>query len=77
MDALTLLHERSSMGKLTEPAPSADQLSAIYQAALRAQTIKSCAPGGLSNLSVKGASAWVSCLQKRNFKKTPVPVMTR
>lgn len=36
MDAMTLLHERSSMGKLTEPAPTAAQLDALYRAALRA-----------------------------------------
>ena len=36
MDALTLLHERNSMGKLMAPAPSAEQMEAIYQAALRA-----------------------------------------
>ncbi len=36
MDALTLLHERNSMGKLMAPAPSDTQMEAIYQAALRA-----------------------------------------
>jgi len=36
MDALTLLHERNSMGKLMAPAPSTEQMEAIYQAALRA-----------------------------------------
>jgi CRISPR/Cas system-associated protein Csm6 len=36
MEAMQLLHERSSMGKLTGPAPSAEQLEAIYRAALRA-----------------------------------------
>ncbi|WP_106478596.1 NAD(P)H nitroreductase [Phytohalomonas tamaricis] len=36
MDAMTLLHERSSMGKLTDQAPDASQLDAIYRAALRA-----------------------------------------
>lgn len=36
MDALTLLHERNSMGKLMAPAPDAEQMEALYQAALRA-----------------------------------------
>ncbi|WP_158774650.1 nitroreductase family protein [Cobetia sp. L2A1] len=36
MDALTLLHERNSMGKLMAPAPNAEQMEALYQAALRA-----------------------------------------
>jgi len=36
MDAMTLLHERSSMGKLVGPPPSPEQLEAIYRAGLRA-----------------------------------------
>ncbi|TFH86359.1 nitroreductase [Billgrantia azerbaijanica] len=36
MDAMTLLHERSSMGKLMGPPPGPEQLEAIYRAALRA-----------------------------------------
>ena len=43
MDAMTLLHERRSMGKLAGPAPSAEQLDALYRAALRAPT--RCAGG--------------------------------
>ncbi|WP_163575379.1 nitroreductase family protein [Halomonas faecis] len=36
MEAMNLLHERSSMGKLMGPSPSPEQLEAIYRAALRA-----------------------------------------
>ena len=44
MDAMTLLHERSSMGKLCSPAPDADQMDAIYRAALRAPDHKELTP---------------------------------
>lgn len=36
MDALTALHKRVSEPRLTGPAPTADQLEALFQAALRA-----------------------------------------
>ena len=36
MDALTALHNRVSEPRLTGPAPSAEQLEALFQAALRA-----------------------------------------
>ena len=36
MDALTLLQERNSAPKLTEPGPSADQINTLIRAALRA-----------------------------------------
>jgi nitroreductase len=36
MDALTLLHERVSVPRLTGPAPTAEQCRALFQAALRA-----------------------------------------
>lgn len=36
MDALTALHTRKASPKLVEPAPSQDELTQIYQAALRA-----------------------------------------
>ncbi|WP_346797456.1 nitroreductase family protein [Halomonas sp. Bachu 37] len=44
MDAITLLHERSSMGKLMAPAPSPEQMEAIYHAALRAPDHKELRP---------------------------------
>lgn len=44
MDALTLLHERSSMGKLMGPPPSAEQLDTLYRAALRAPDHKELRP---------------------------------
>lgn len=36
MDAMTLLHNRNSAPKLSEPAPSGAELNAIFRAALRA-----------------------------------------
>lgn len=36
MDALTLLQQRNSASKLTEPAPSAEQLEEVFAAAARA-----------------------------------------
>ena len=54
MDALTLLHERSSMGKLGAPAPSAGQLEAIYQAALRAPDHKELRPWRFIEFSGEG-----------------------
>jgi nitroreductase len=44
MDAMTLLHERNSMGKLMGPPPSRDQLDAMYRAALRAPDHKELTP---------------------------------
>ncbi|WP_136247515.1 nitroreductase family protein [Halomonas borealis] len=44
MDAMTLLHERSSMGKLMGPAPGGAQLEAMYRAALRAPDHKELRP---------------------------------
>ncbi len=36
MDALTALHTRKASPKLVEPIPTKDELTQIYQAALRA-----------------------------------------
>ncbi|WP_110666018.1 nitroreductase family protein [Salinicola halophilus] len=44
MDALELLHQRRSAGKLADPAPSAVQLDALYRAALRAPDHKEMKP---------------------------------
>lgn len=44
MEAMTLLHERSSMGKLAGPAPDREQLDALYRAALRAPDHKELTP---------------------------------
>ncbi len=44
MDALTALHTRNSVNLLDEPAPSADQLDAIFKAGLRACDHKNLRP---------------------------------
>lgn len=54
MDALTLLHQRSSMGKLMAPAPSGEHLEAIYQAALRAPDHKELRPWRFIEFSGEG-----------------------
>lgn len=43
-DVIKLLHERVSIGKLTEPAPSPSELEAIYQSALTAPDHKRLKP---------------------------------
>lgn len=54
MDALTLLHERSSMGKLMGPAPDRQQLDALYRAALRAPDHKELTPWRFIEFSGNG-----------------------
>ncbi|MCK0768096.1 MULTISPECIES: nitroreductase family protein [Chromohalobacter] len=54
MDAMTLLHERSSMGKLAAPAPDRDQLDALYRAALRAPDHDTLTPWRFIEFSGEG-----------------------
>ncbi|MCG7600919.1 nitroreductase family protein [Halomonas sp. McH1-25] len=54
MDAMTLLHERNSMGKLAGPPPSRDQLDAMYRAALRAPDHKELTPWRFIEFSGEG-----------------------
>lgn len=54
MDAMTLLHERSSMGKLTGPAPDESQCEALYRAALRAPDHKELTPWRFIEFSGQG-----------------------
>ncbi|BBI60506.1 hypothetical protein HSBAA_18120 [Vreelandella sulfidaeris] len=71
MDALTLLHERSSMGKLMEPAPSAEQLSAIYQAALRAPDHKELRPWRFIEFSGEGRERLGELFAEAEFQEDP------
>ncbi|WP_404473852.1 nitroreductase family protein [Vreelandella venusta] len=71
MDALTLLHERSSMGKLTEPAPSVDQLSAIYQAALRAPDHKELRPWRFIEFVGEGRERLGELFAEAEFQEDP------
>lgn len=71
MDALTLLHERSSMGKLVEPAPSSEQLSAIYQAALRAPDHKELRPWRFIEFSGEGRERLGELFAEAEFQEDP------
>lgn len=75
MDAMTLLHERSSMGKLIGPPPSPDQLEAIYRAALRAPDHKELRPWRFIEFSGEGLSRLGSCLPRRNSARTRTPAI--
>lgn len=68
MDAITLLHERNSVSKLCEPAPSGEVLANILKAGLRAPdhgrlnpwrflTVEGSARERLGNLFIKSAQA--------------------
>lgn len=54
MDAMTLLHERNSMGKLMGPVPSREQLDTLYRAALRAPDHKELTPWRFIEFSGEG-----------------------
>ena len=71
MDTLTLLHERSSMGKLMEPAPSGEQLSAIYQAALRAPDHKELRPWRFIEFSGEGRERLGELFAEAEFQEDP------
>ena len=71
MDALTLLHERSSMGKLIEPAPSSEQLSDIYQAALRAPDHKELRPWRFIEFSGEGRERLGELFAEAEFQENP------
>ncbi len=46
MDALAALCNRASVGRLTGPGPTPEQLETLLRAADRARTTSCCAPGG-------------------------------
>lgn len=71
MDALTLLHERSSMGKLTAPAPNDEQLGAIYQAALRAPDHKELRPWRFIEFSGEGRERLGELFAEAEFHEDP------
>ncbi|WP_048307930.1 nitroreductase family protein [Halomonas sp. PR-M31] len=54
MQAMTLLHERNSMGKLTGPVPDREQLDVLYRAALRAPDHKQLTPWRFIEFSGEG-----------------------
>ncbi|WP_069383876.1 nitroreductase family protein [Halomonas caseinilytica] len=71
MDAMTLLHERGSMGKLTGPAPSAEQLDALYRAALRAPDHKELRPWRFVEFSGAGLERLGELFAEAEFRENP------
>ena len=71
MDGLTLLHNRSSMGKLTDPAPSAEQMDAIYQAALRAPDHKELRPWRFIEFTGEGRTRLGELFAEAEFQEDP------
>ncbi|MBZ5486362.1 nitroreductase family protein [Halomonas aquamarina] len=71
MDALTLLHERSSMGKLVEPAPTAEQLDALYKAALRAPDHKELRPWRFIEFTGEGRERLGELFAEAEFQEDP------
>lgn len=71
MDAITLLHERSSIGKLTEPGPSPEQLGDMYQAALRAPDHKELRPWRFIEFSGEGRERLGELFAEAEFQEDP------
>ncbi|GHC31492.1 nitroreductase family protein [Aidingimonas halophila] len=71
MDAMTLLQERRSMGKLSGPAPSRDQLDAMYHAALRAPDHKELTPWRFIEFTGKGLERLGELFADAEARKTP------
>ncbi|HCR98533.1 MULTISPECIES: nitroreductase family protein [Halomonas] len=71
MDGLTLLHSRSSMGKLVEPAPTAEQMDAIYQAALRAPDHKELRPWRFIEFTGEGRTRLGELFAEAEFQEDP------
>ncbi|MFC3283378.1 nitroreductase family protein [Litchfieldella rifensis] len=71
MDAMTLLHERSSMGKLMGPAPSAEQLDALYRAALRAPDHKELTPWRFIEFSGEGLDRLGELFAEAEYREDP------
>lgn len=71
MDAITLLHERSSMGKLVGPAPSQEQLETLYRAALRAPDHKELRPWRFIEFAGEGLDRLGELFAEAEFREDP------
>ncbi|RTQ99412.1 nitroreductase family protein [Halomonas nitroreducens] len=71
MDAMTLLHERSSMGKLMGPPPTSEQLAAMYRAALRAPDHKELRPWRFIEFSGEGLDRLGELFAEAEFREDP------
>ncbi|WP_129140172.1 nitroreductase family protein [Modicisalibacter coralii] len=71
MEAMRLLHERRSMGKLAGPAPSREQLDALYRAALRAPDHKELTPWRFIEFSGEGIDRLGELFAEGEARKNP------
>ncbi|MBZ9538574.1 MULTISPECIES: nitroreductase family protein [Modicisalibacter] len=71
MDALTLLHQRSSIGKLAGPAPSREQLDGLYRAALRAPDHKGLTPWRFIEFSGAGIDRLGELFAEAEYQANP------
>ena len=71
MDAMTLLHERSSMGKLMGPPPDAAHCEALYRAALRAPDHKELTPWRFIEFSGKGLDRLGELFAEAEYRDDP------
>jgi nitroreductase len=71
MDALTLLHQRSSMGKLMGPAPGPEEMEAIYRAALRAPDHKELRPWRFIEFSGEGLVRLGELFAEAEYREDP------
>ncbi|MBB3192415.1 nitroreductase family protein [Halomonas cerina] len=71
MDALTLLHERSSMGKLMGPPPTPEQRRALYRAALRAPDHQELRPWRFIEFSGEGLTRLGELFAEAEFREDP------
>lgn len=71
MDAMTLLHERSSMGKLMGPAPGPEQMEAIYRAALRAPDHKELRPWRFIEFTGEGRERLGELFAEAEYREDP------
>ncbi|GAA0568098.1 nitroreductase family protein [Halomonas salifodinae] len=71
MDAISLLHERSSMGKLMGPPPSPEQLEVIYRAALRAPDHKELTPWRFIEFSGEGLDRLGELFAEAEYRADP------
>ncbi|MGC3875009.1 nitroreductase family protein [Halomonas sp. GXIMD04776] len=71
MDALTLLHERNSMGKLMGPPPDRQQLDTLYRAALRAPDHKQLTPWRFIEFSGEGLERLGNLFAEAEHREDP------
>ncbi|MDH4572687.1 nitroreductase family protein [Salinicola acroporae] len=71
MDAMTLLHQRRSMGKLAGPAPTTEQLDALYRAALRAPDHKEMTPYRFIEISGEGLDRLGELFARSDYQANP------